>query len=495
MVSTMTNVEAMKVPEGYKQTEVGVIPEDWDVKRMGDVFSILSGVSFSGEFFSNKGPILLTPGNFRLAGGLYFEERNTKRYSGSYTKNAVFEKGDLLIVMTDLTSDCNLLGKPAFIESDELILHNQRIGKLININNKCSRNFIYYSLLAPIYLSYIKETATGSTVRHTSNKSILTAPVILPSSKEEQTAIANALSDVDKLIAALETLIAKKSAIKTAAMQQLLTGKKRLPAFAGEREGQHLKANEQCNAKPNEQHRTQPNSASDTPAQHHSDAENSHHQHTPRPGYKQTELGEIPEDWEVVFLGDYSIISRLAGAEYTSVWKEDPTGEITALRGFNIGKNKIIERDLTRISNSLSMQLKRSRLTKGDVVYPCVGSIGNAVVITEDDKYHIQQNIARISPEKHRLCSEYLAHYLMSEIAFREVERSTATTSQPSVLVSSLREYRVPLPCSYQEQLSISEFLTAMDTELDALQQRLNKTQKIKQGMMQELLTGKTRLV
>jgi type I restriction enzyme S subunit len=211
-------------------------------------------------------------------------------------------------------------------------------------------------------------------------------------------------------------------------------------------------------------------------------------------GYKQTEVGVIPEDWEMVFLGDYSIISRLAGAEYTSVWKEDPAGEIIALRGFNIGKNRIIERDLTRISNSLSMQLKRSRLTRGDVVYPCVGSIGNAVVITDDDKYHIQQNIARISPDKGKLNSEYLAHFLMSEIAFREVERSTATTSQPSVLVSSLREYRIPLPTSLQEQTAIANALSDIDALIVALEKLINKKSAIKTAAMQQLLTGKKRL-
>ena len=89
-------------------------------------------------------------------------------------------------------------------------------------------------------------------------------------------------------------------------------------------------------------------------------------------------------------LEEVASITRLAGAEYSSVWQEDEDGEIIALRGFNIGENKIIERDIVRISNSLSLRLNRSRLYKGDVVYPCVGTIGNAAVIDEDGKYHIQ---------------------------------------------------------------------------------------------------------
>jgi len=211
-------------------------------------------------------------------------------------------------------------------------------------------------------------------------------------------------------------------------------------------------------------------------------------------GFKKTEVGIIPDKWEIHLLNDISVISRLAGAEYTSMWKENPAGEIIALRGFNIGKNRIINRELTRIDNSLSLKLKRSRLTKGDVIYPCVGSIGNAAVIYENDKYHIQQNIARITPKLEKLYSEYLCHFLMSELAFKEVERFTATTSQPSVLVSSLRQYRVPMPENLQEQTAIANALSDVDALLTELEKLIAKKQAIKTATMQQLLTGKTRL-
>ncbi|GAC13221.1 restriction endonuclease subunit S [Aliiglaciecola lipolytica] len=211
-------------------------------------------------------------------------------------------------------------------------------------------------------------------------------------------------------------------------------------------------------------------------------------------GFNKTEVGIIPDKWEIHLLNDISVISRLAGAEYSSMWKENPAGEIIALRGFNIGKNRIINRELTRIDNSLSLKLKRSRLTKGDVIYPCVGSIGNAAVIYENDKYHIQQNIARITPKQEKLYSEYLCHFLMSELAFKEVERFTATTSQPSVLVSSLRQYRVPVPETLKEQTAIANALSDVDALLTELEKLIAKKQAIKTATMQQLLTGKTRL-
>ncbi|MEI6521104.1 MAG: restriction endonuclease subunit S, partial [bacterium] len=211
-------------------------------------------------------------------------------------------------------------------------------------------------------------------------------------------------------------------------------------------------------------------------------------------GYKQSEVGVIPEDWDSQILEDVSIISRLAGAEYTSYWKETTDGEIIALRGFNIGKGKIIEKDLVRISNELSLKLKRSRLCKGDIVYPCVGSIGNAAVINDNDMYHIQQNIARITPNSIVINSEYIAYYLMSSLGNREVLRFNASSSQPSVLVGSLRQYRIPLPPTLTEQQAIAEALSDADALIESLEQLIAKKRNIKQGAMQELLTGKKRL-
>ncbi|WP_249555202.1 restriction endonuclease subunit S [Shewanella sp. 8A] len=216
--------------------------------------------------------------------------------------------------------------------------------------------------------------------------------------------------------------------------------------------------------------------------------------HLDSSNFQKTEIGQIPKDWELVELGAVSIISRLAGAEYTSVWRESPSGEIIALRGFNIEKNKINLRDIVRISDKLSRKLKRSRLTKGDVVYPCVGTIGNAAVIYEDDTYHIQQNIARITPDASRVKSEFLSHYLTSSFAEKEVEKFNATSSQPNVLVSSLRQYKVPLPKTLNEQTAIANALSDVDALIQELEKLIAKKQAIKTATMQQLLTGRTRL-
>jgi type I restriction enzyme S subunit len=207
-------------------------------------------------------------------------------------------------------------------------------------------------------------------------------------------------------------------------------------------------------------------------------------------GFKQTDIGLIPTDWDLKELNDISKITRLAGYEYSSVWKEEANGEIIALRGFNIGQNKIIEKDFVRISNELSLKLKRSRLFKGNVIYPCVGTIGNAVVITEDNKYHIQQNIAKITPNENLILPIYLAYFLMSFYGLNEISRFNGSTSQPNILVGSLRKYSIVLPTK-AEQTAIATALNDADALITQLEKLIAKKRDIKQGAMQELLKPK----
>lgn len=214
--------------QAYKQTEIGIIPNDWEVKLLGEIFRLSSGFSFKSEFFSVEGPIVLTPGNFKLEGGLYFNDRNTKRYVGNFPESTILQKGDLLVVMTDLTPNCNLLGKPAFIDSEETILHNQRIGKINLLSEIVDKHFLYFLLLSTPYLEQIKEQATGSTVRHTSNQSIYAVSLAIPNKVEEQRAIATVLSDMDTEISTIEARRTKTQFIKQSMMQELLTNRTRL---------------------------------------------------------------------------------------------------------------------------------------------------------------------------------------------------------------------------------------------------------------------------
>jgi type I restriction enzyme S subunit len=264
---------------------------------------------------------------------------------------------------------------------------------------------------------------------------------------EEQTAIANALSDVDALITSLEKLIAKKRAIKTAAMQQLLTGKKRLPPFD--------------------------------------------QTHT---AYKQTELGEIPEDWEVFELGERSDITKLAGFEYSNYFNGyKDGGKIIVLRGTNITHNVLDLSDVKNIPEATSKLLPRSKLFKGDLVFAYVGTIGPIYLVDEDDKFHLGPNTAKITCKK-RLDNEYLLAYFKGPLIRSEIEEKISVGAQPSLSMTKIRSFKIISP-GLEEQRLIADTIAGMDKELNLLSRRLSKTQQLKQGMMQELLTGRTRLL
>ena len=239
----------------------------------------------------------------------------------------------------------------------------------------------------------------------------------------EQTAIATALSDVDTLISELEKLIAKKQAIKTATMQQLLTGKIRLPQFALREDGT-------------------------------------------RKGSKQSGLGEIPEDWEAAPFGEMLTIRH--GKNQKNV--EDINGVIPILAtGGQIGwANQYLW-------NKPSVLIGR----KGTIDKPRY--IDKPFWTIDTLFYSEIKDCANSKFIFYKFC-------MIDWIQYNEA------SGVPSLNASTIERVLVSLPCK-REQTAIATILSDMDSEIHTLEQRLVKTRQIKQGMMQELLTGKTRLV
>lgn len=412
----------------FQQTEVGEIPINWAAIQLKDLIRLKSGFAFSSQFFSNAGPIILTPGNFNLEGGLYFEERNTKRFSGVYNKSMQFEYGDLLIVMTDLTPDCNLLGKPAFVEVREIVLHNQRIGKIELLNDDISKSYLYWIFLSRDYLNRIKETATGSTVRHTSNKSIYSTHIPLPPTLAEQTAIATALTDADALIIQLEKLIVKKKAIKQGAMQELLK---------------------------------------------------------PKEGWEELSFKKLVEK----FIDYRGVTPKKLGMDWGR-------GNILALSANNVQMGYIdFAKECYLASNDLYKRwMRNGDCAKDDVLMTMEAPLGNIAFIPDNRKYILSQRTILIKAVDN--VSKVFLRYLMMSERFQKLilENASGSTAQ-GIQRKKLEAIQVVIPEDKQEQVRIAQILSDMDAEIDKLEQRLDKQKRLKQGMMQVLLTGKIRLV
>lgn len=493
----MTSVEQVRIPEGYKETEVGVIPEDWKCIYFGELGDVVRGGSprpagdpkyFNGTFIPWLTVASLT--NIKKSQQLVTTTKSMLTELGSF-QSRILDKNTLIISNSGATLGvAKILGIKCCANDGVAALINQKKGN-------CSY-LVHYLNTQTKRLH--DDIATGNGQPNLNTDLIKLIPIPFPT-ENEQAAIANALSNVDSLIASLENLIAKKSAIKTAAMQQLLTGKKRLPAFVKQGAKQSSEpdsTSETAQAAQTKQTSTlnsdlykESGEGLDLKSNQHSEVGNANNkQIAPRPGYKKTELGEIPEDWEVVGLGylfeDKVIRKRISVQDdVTFIGMQDVSESAKIINSHKV-KYSDVKSGFTYFERNDVLVAK---------ITPCFENGKGAFTdVLETDvgfgstEFHVLRATSNTD-------SKYL-YYFTNTVKFRkELEgEMVGSAGHRRVPLSSIQTYQVAISKNKEEQTAIANVLSDMDTELDALQQRLSKTQQIKQGMMQELLTGKTRL-
>jgi type I restriction enzyme, S subunit len=409
----------MEVKPGYKQTEVGVIPEDWDYRSLRDIVDFTNGqpheqdVTPSGHYF------LVTLDSIDINGSLKKKHKETDVWDDSLKKN------DLVAVLSDLAHG-NLLGLCDLIPEDGKYVLNQRMGRL---RRKIDADPLFLKLQINGSQSHFKARGQGTSQRHVYKRDFdaLVIPFPLPC---EQRTIAAALSDVDGLLEGLDQLIAKKRDLKQAAMQQLLTGQTRLPGYHGEWEETTLR-----------------------------------------------ELGQFLKGSGV--RKDQTRSGNLACVRYGELY----TRHNYVIHDFN---------------SWISPEVASSavRLRKGDILFAGSGEtkeeIGKCAAFISDIEAYAGGDIVILRP--HDADAVFLGYFLNTE----SINRQKASRGQGDAVVhissSSLGAIRCRIP-KPPEQIAIAEVLTEMDMELAALEQRRDKTRAVKQGMMQQLLTGRIRLV
>jgi type I restriction enzyme S subunit len=269
-----------------------------------------------------------------------------------------------------------------------------------------------------------------------------------PPTRAEQEAIAEALSDADALIESLEQVLTKKRQIKQGGMQELLTGQKRLPGFQA------------------------------------------------KPGYKQTEVGLIPQDWEVRTIRQFATIKTgpfgtlLKASEY-SVYEGVPLISVGEVRE---GFFRITD-ETPRVSEDVCRRLPQYVLATGDVVFGRKGSVErSALVRNEQDGWFLGSDGISIRPSQGD-AGEYLSYQFQSARVQSWLRQNAIGTTMPSLNQDVLGGVGIPFPPTHTEQTAIASVLSDMDSALSTLETKLSKARQLKQGMMQELLTGRTRLV
>lgn len=213
-----------KIPSGYKQTEIGVIPADWDVKRLGDIGECLIGLTYKPSDVAHSGMLVLRSSNIqndRLA----FEDN--VYVSVDVPEKIRVKKGDILICVRN--GSRNLIGKCTLLDSR---VEGQTFGAFMAVFRTPYYSYIFQQFQSNNIQRQINENI-GATINQITNKNLNSFRVAFPNKEDERTAISTTLSDTEALIEKLEKLIEKKKNIKQGAMQELLTGKIRLPGFSG----------------------------------------------------------------------------------------------------------------------------------------------------------------------------------------------------------------------------------------------------------------------
>lgn len=420
---------------GYKQTEVGIIPEDWEVKELSELTTLLTNgfVGKATDFYTNSDDGVIYIQGFNVEENSYNLtgiKRVTLAFHKKHSKSNLLE-GDLLTIQTGEIGLTSIVPK-------ELEGSNCHALIISRFNKKFDPKYFSYYFNSFHGRTRLRDIETGSTMKHLNVGDLHTWLVPFPPNKAEQSAIATVLRDVDALIASLDKLIAKKRDIKHATMQQLLTGKTRLPGFSGEWEVKRFEEIFQFLNTAN-------NSRSDLSEYgeikyiHYGDI------HVKWRSFLDCESNEIPfiskeKVSNVPFLEDGDLVMADASEDYEGV--------------------------------GISIEVKNATGKKVVAGLHTLLLRGNKTVLADGFKGYIQ--------------------YIPT---VKDSLKKTATgISVYGISKNNIKNLAVCLP-SITEQQAIATVLSDIDAEIVALEQRRDKTCALKQGMMQELLTGKTRLL
>ena len=442
-----------------KQTEVGLIPDDWEVKRLGDNVDILRGGSPRPieNYLTTKadGINWIKIGDVR-PNDKYIRKTEEKIIPEGKSRSREVKKGDLIL------SNSMSFGRPYILAIDGCI-HDGWLT-IQNYSESFDKEFLYYLLGSDEVFKQYVQMAAGSSVQNLNKEKVADLQLKVPPFVEQQR-IAKALSDIDALISTTEKLLQKKKNIKQGTMQNLLTCKKRLPGFGDKQTDLFV---------PNGTHTKEVKDVS--PEQIRLSAK-----------MKQTELGEIPEDWEVKRFGDYASIVR--GGSPRPI-QNFLTTNSDGINWIKIGDVKPEDKYIVSTEEKIIPEVKsRSReVHKGDFILSNSMSFGRPYILQIDGCIH--DGWLAIQNYQETFDGDFLYYLLGSDEIFKQYIEMAAGSSVQNLNKEKVAKLLVPI-LNKNEQTAIANVLSSMDKEIETLNTKLEKYRNLKTAMMQQLLTGK----
>lgn len=437
----------MELKPGYKQTEIGVIPEDWGVKSVKEFALIKTGpfgtLLKASEYTGTDGVPLVSvgevgKGRFKISERTPLVPKEVVRRLPQY----LLRTGDIVC------------GRKGAVDRSALVTE-QEDGWFLGSDGICLRPqrdyyppFLAWLFQTNTVKSWLIQNATGSTMASL-NQDVLGRVQVPYTSLDEQVEIARCLRDVDDLVASLDELIAKNRNIKQVAMQELLTGKRRLKGFG------------------------------------------------PTRSFKRYEYGLIPEDWNTELLRKVSTMSGRIGwqglkqEEFT-----DNPDDPFLITGMNFKEGKIDWSSVYHIPEKRYLEAPPIQLRPRDILMTKDGTIGKLLfveTIPHPGKASLNSHLLVLRPVSNRYAPEFLYYQLASPYFANHIEINKSGSTFFGLTQAAAGRYPVVLP-SIDEQMAIGSALFSIDDAIDQLQHRLEKIKLLKAGILQELLTGRTRL-
>ena len=405
----------MEVKPGYKQTEVGFIPEEWDVQPLGEIGGVRMCKRVLKHQTREHGDVpFYKIGTFGGVPDAFIPQALFDEFRRKYSFP---KKGDILI------SAAGTIGRTVLYDGAPAYFQDSNIVWIDNDESKVSNAYLWHRYQVTKW-----SVSHGGTVARLYNDNLRTKIHVAIPTETEQRAIAEALSDVDELLRGLERLIAKKQNLKQAAMQQLLTGQTRLPGFHGE--------------------------------------------------------------WEVKRLGDVATFYKGKGLPKSAL------SESGAEPCIHYGEL------FTRYPETICEIFSRTDTSEGvfrsvanDVLMPTSDVTPRGLAkasCVRFDGVILGGDILVIRSDTNRVHGPFLSLVIRYEET--QVLQLVTGSTVYHIYGSDMKNFTFSMP-PQSEQTAIAEVLTEMDAELAVLEQRREKTRDLKQGMMQELLTGRIRLV
>ena len=417
----------------FKDTEVGTIPEEWQLDRLKENFEFKTNNTLSRNTLSDSGIIQdVDYGDVLVKYGSHLDvQKDDVPYisDDGFKSSSFISDGDVIIADTAEDETVGKATEVLNVGNNKLVsgLHTMWLHPINQ--EKYALGYLGYAFNASIYHNQLLPLMQGTKVTSVSKSAIKDTYIVVPS-KFEQTRIATVLSNVDALISELGRLIEKKRAIKQGAMQQLLTCKKRLKGFS--------------------------------------------------------------EPWVEKKLGEDATILR--GSSPRPI-EDYITDSQDGLNWIKIGDVKPEEKYLRKTAEKIKKEglSKTRQVKKGDFILSNSMSFGRPYILDIDGCIHDGWLVIQDYQEAYDM--QLLYYILCSDAIMDQYVSMAAGSSVQNLNKEKVANVLLYAPTSLQEQSAIASILTSMDDEITALEAKKVKCEQIKQGMMQQLLTGKIRLV